>query len=99
MHKNYYVYIMTNRWNRVLYTGFTGDLVKRAHQHRGKQVEGFTSRYNVNKLVYFETFGDPLTAIEREKQIKAGTREKKIKLIEQKNPGWQDLLPEIASLT
>jgi putative endonuclease len=99
MDRTYYIYIMSNKWNRVLYIGVTGDLVMRSHQHREKEVQGFTSQYNVTKLVYFETFNDPIRAIEREKQIKAGSRDKKVKLIEKHNPGWKDLFPEIASLS
>ena len=88
---------MTNKGNRVLYTGVTGDLVNRVYQHRERQVQGFTSRYNVTKLVYFEIFNNPVNAIAREKQMKAGSRRKKVKLIERHNPGWKDLYPEIAS--
>ena len=98
MSKAYFVYIMTNRWNRVFYTGFTGDLVRRVHQHRTKQIEGFTSRYNVQKLVYFEVWDSPEEAIRREKQIKAGSRDKKIRFIERMNPKMKDLYHEIASL-
>lgn len=98
MSKSYYIYIMTNKGNRVLYTGVTGDLVKRIYQHREKPFDGFTSKYNVTKLVYFETYNDPETAIKREKQIKNGSRRKKIRLIEYRNPEWEDLYPEIASL-
>ena len=99
MDRTYYIYIMSNKWNRVLYVGVTGDLVKRSHQHREKEVQGFTSQYNVTKLVYFETFNDPIRAIEREKQMKAGSRDKKVNLIDKHNPGWKDLFPEIASLS
>ena len=98
MERTYYIYIMTNKGNRVLYTGVTGDLVNRVYQHRERQVQGFTSRYNVTKLVYFEIFNDPVNAIAREKQMKAGSRGKKVKLIERYNPEWKDLYPEIASL-
>lgn len=98
MNEPYYIYILTNKGNGVFYTGVTGDLVKRVYQHREKQVEGFTCRYNVNKLVYFETCNDPGVAIKREKQIKGGSRKKKIQLIERMNPEWKDLFPEIASL-
>ena len=97
MHQ-FYVYILSNKGNRVLYTGVTGDLLKRVHMHKEKQVEGFTSKYNVSKLVYFEIYNDPATAITREKQIKAGSRESKIRLIERENTEWRDLYPEIASL-
>ena len=98
MANNYFVYIMTNKSNRVLYTGVTNDLVKRAFQHKEKHVEGFTSRYNVEKLVYFEVLSSPEAAINREKQIKSGSRKKKIKMIERTNPEWKDLYSEIASL-
>ena len=98
MDKTYYIYIMSNKWNRVLYIGVTGNLLTRVYQHREKNIQGFTSRYNVTKLVYFESFGDPTTAIEREKQLKAGNRGKKVALIEKCNPEWKDLFPEIASL-
>ena len=71
--RTYYTYILTNKGNSVLYTGVTGNLVNRVFQHREKQVQGFTSRYNVTKLVYFEIFNDPRSAIAREKLMKAGT--------------------------
>ena len=89
---------MTNKRNTVLYTGITGDLLKRIYEHKQKIVEGFTKQYNVNKLVYYAVFNDPENAIAREKQIKAGSREKKLQLIEGMNPGWKDLYDEIASL-
>jgi putative endonuclease len=88
---------MTNKGNTVLYTGVTANLVKRVYEHKQKIVEGFTKKYNINKLVYYETFDDPENAILREKQIKAGSRRKKIKLIERMNPGWKDLYDKIAS--
>jgi putative endonuclease len=89
---------MTNKRNTVLYTGITGDLLKRVYEHKQKIVEGFTKKYHVNKLVYYAVFNDPENAIAREKQIKAGSREKKLQLIEGMNPGWKDLYDEIASL-
>jgi len=89
---------MTNKWNRVLYVGISSDLVRRVFEHKERLIEGFTCRYNTNKLVYFETFTDPIAAIQREKQIKNGSRKKKIQLIERKNSGWDDLYHEIASL-
>jgi putative endonuclease len=79
--RQYYVYILTNRHNTVLYTGVTNDLVRRVHEHKSKQAAGFTRRYNVEKLVYFEVTGDVSAAIGREKQIKAGSRRKKIDLV------------------
>jgi putative endonuclease len=74
----------------VLYTGVTSDLPRRMGEHRSKVVDGFTKRYNVTKLVYYETFDDPISAITREKQIKGGSRQKKIALIEAFNPEWKD---------
>ncbi|HYC48012.1 MAG TPA: GIY-YIG nuclease family protein [Burkholderiales bacterium] len=91
----YCVYITTNERHTVLYTGVTGDLRKRIWQHREKLVPGFASRYGATKLVYYEAGFEPLGAIAREKQVKAGSREKKIALIERMNPGWRDLSDEI----
>ena len=86
------VYILTNEWNTVLYTGVTSDLAKRVAEHRaGTNAESFSSRYRLKKLVYFETTPDIRVAIAREKQIKAGPRKKKIELIEAMNPDWNDL--------
>ena len=88
----YYVYIMTNVNNTVLYTGVTGNLRKRVEEHKAKVYsQSFTARYNVNKLVYYETTTDIKSAIMREKQIKGGSRAKKIKLIESMNKEWNDL--------
>ncbi len=91
MSKLYCVYIMTNKNNTVLYTGVTGELKKRVYQHRNKLAEGFTRKYNLQKLVFYEAFGSPEKAILREKQIKGGSRKKKVALIEGTNPNWQDL--------
>jgi putative endonuclease len=91
MGKQYYVYIMTNKSNSVLYTGVTNDLIRRAYEHKNKLVEGFTKKYNVDKLVFYEVYEDVNSAIAREKQIKSGSRAKKIKLIEDMNTGWNDL--------
>ena len=93
--KLFCVYVLTNGRHTVLYTGVTSDLKARVYQHREKLVPGFTSRYNVDKLVYYEAFGDPATAISREKQIKAGSRAKKMALIAALNPEWRDLYEEI----
>ncbi len=82
---------MTNKWNTVLYTGVTSNLEKRVYEHKLKLKEGFTKKYNVNKLVYYEIFEDVYEAIVREKQIKGGSRKKKIDLIEGMNPEWKDL--------
>ncbi|WP_293139999.1 GIY-YIG nuclease family protein [Okeania sp. SIO3I5] len=95
MTKEYYIYIMTNKRNTVLYTGVTNDLIRRVYEHKSKLVEGFTKKYNINKLVYFEMYENPSEAIAREKQIKAGSRQKKINLINSINLEWKDLYPEI----
>ncbi len=88
--KLYYVYIMASLSKR-LYTGMSGDLETRVLQHKQKQIEGFTKRYHINRLVYYETFRDVKEAIAREKQIKKWRREKRIMLIETMNPKWRDL--------
>ncbi len=93
--KQYYVYIMTNKRNNVLYTGITSDLKKRIWEHKEKIAKGFTEKYNINKLVYFEIYNDPENAIVREKQIKAGSRDRKIELIRKINPEWKDLYSEL----
>ena len=89
--KNYYVYIMTNKGNSVLYTDVTNHLERRIDEHKNKVIKGFSEKYNINKLVYFEQYDSAYDAISREKQIKSGSREKKIALIEKDNPDWQDL--------
>ncbi len=91
MEKQYYVYIMTNKNNTVLYTGVTNDLKKRVYQHKEKLKVGFTCKYNVSKLVYYQIAQSAFTAISREKQIKGGSRAKKIALIDGLNPDWNDL--------
>ena len=91
MLNEYFVYILTNKSNRVLYVGMTNDLKGRMFEHKTHVGSKFTSRYNVTKLVYFETFDNPSDAIAREKQIKAGSRQKKIDLIRGMNPRWDDL--------
>jgi len=91
MLKYYCVYIITNNHNTVLYTGVTNNLLKRIYHHKNKSVSSFSSKYNLNKLVYFEVFEDIKLAIEREKQIKAGSRKKKIDLIVKSNPTWKDI--------
>lgn len=93
--KQYYVYIMTNKWKTVLYTGVTNDLIKRVYQHKNRLVEGFTSHYNLDQLVYYEVHQDIKLAIEREKQIKAGPRRKKIELVTTTNQDWSDLYGEL----
>jgi putative endonuclease len=89
--KTFAVYLLTNKNNTVLYTGVTNDLRRRISEHRLKLLPGFTKQYNVDKLVYFEWFEDAPNAITREKQIKAGSRKKKVALIEASNPEWRDL--------
>ncbi|MCW8851213.1 MAG: GIY-YIG nuclease family protein [Gammaproteobacteria bacterium] len=91
MHKTYYFYLITNWNNKVLYIGVTNNLERRIYQHRNKLIKGFTEKYNVNKLVYFEQTSDIESAITREKQIKHWRREKKNRLIESTNKEWQDL--------
>ena len=86
---------MTNKRNTVLYTGITSNLKKRVYEHKTKIVKGFTEKYNINKLVYYEVFNDIRDAIAREKQIKAGSRNKKIELIKNMNPKWKDLYDEL----
>jgi putative endonuclease len=96
MEKRFCVYIMTNKGNTVLYAGVTSDIIRGVYEHKHKLVKGFTSRYNITKLVYYEATADINSAIAREKQIKAGSRRKKIVLIESMNPDWKDLLEELA---
>ena len=95
MIERFFIYIMTNKVYTVLYTGFTNNLVRRVYEHKEKIIEGFTKKYNINKLVYYEIFNDARNAIIREKQIKAGSRKKKLDLINNMNPEWKDLYPEI----
>ena len=86
---------MTNQYNQVLYTGITNNLPRRIYEHRYKLVDGFTKKYNLVKLFYYEVFDDSYTAISREKQIKAGSRQKKINLINSLNKEWRDLYDDI----
>lgn len=91
MGKQYYIYILASKQHGVLYIGFTGNLVLRVYQHRSGEFEGFTKRYHVKRLVYYEIFLDPLVGIRREKQLKKWNRKWKIRLIEQHNPEWKNL--------
>jgi putative endonuclease len=91
MERLYYVYILASR-SRTLYVGITNNLIRRVSEHREGQVQGFTSKYRIHRVVFFETFHDVRVAIAREKEIKGWRREKKIGLIESKNPTWVDLL-------
>ncbi|MDR8393371.1 GIY-YIG nuclease family protein [Aliifodinibius sp. S!AR15-10] len=95
MKDKYTVYIMTNRHNTVLYTGVTNDIVRRCWEHKHKLADGFTKRYNIDKLIYVEHFRSPQKAIEREKQIKGWKRKKKEALINRLNPDWVDLYDEV----
>ena len=87
----YYVYILTNTYNTVLYIGITNNLERRLYEHKNKLADGFTKKYNLHKLVYFDSTTDVRAAIEREKQLKGWTRAKKNALIEESNPNWVDL--------
>jgi len=91
MDEHYYVYILTNKRHTVLYTGVTNDLKRRIFEHREKMIAGFTKKYNIHKLVFFEETQSIEAAIGREKQIKGGSRQKKLDLINGMNPQWRDL--------
>ena len=91
MNKQFYIYIMTNAKHTALYTGVTNDLKKRVWEHKEKFVEGFTKKYHINLLMYYEVCENVESAISREKQIKAGSRQKKIELINSMNSEWHDL--------
>lgn len=95
MNRGYYVYILSNRNNTVLYVGVTNDLERRIYEHRNHLIEGFSKRYGADKLVYYEVFDDPNNAIAREKQIKGGSRQDKEGLINRNNWLWQDLWEEL----
>ena len=91
MERQFCIYILTNKANKVLYTGVTNNLQRRIFEHKHKLVAGFTKKYNATKLVYYEVFDTAIAALTREKQIKAGSRKKKVDLIVKANPVWQDL--------
>ncbi len=93
--RQYCVYILTNKHNTVLYIGVTGNLKRRLHEHQAKQTQGFTAKYNVGKLVYFEQTENVMSALQREKQLKNWHRQWKINLITESNPDWKDLSFEI----
>ena len=93
--KQYYVYLLASKRNGTLYIGVTNDLIKRIWQHKNNAVEGFTKKYNVHKLVYYETADNVNSAITREKQMKRWNRQWKIELIEKHNPTWKDLYYEL----
>ena len=88
---SFYVYLLTNRNNKVMYVGVTNNLVRRVHEHKTRQVPGFTEKYKVDRLVYFEETSDIRAAIAREKEIKKWRREKKNQLVVSTNPEWRDL--------
>jgi putative endonuclease len=92
----YYVYILASRKYGTLYLGVTNDLIRRVYQHKSKVVDGFTSRYGVDRLVWFEAHDDPVSAIAREKDLKKWRRDWKIRLIEKDNPDWLDRYKEVA---
>ena len=95
---NYYVYILTNATGVAIYVGVTNDLVRRMYEHRNKlDPNSYTAKYNIHKLVYYEYTGDVRAAIEREKQIKGWNRARKNKLVESRNPQWEDLYEKILS--
>ena len=98
MTKQSFVYMMTNYNNTTIYTGVTNNLVRRVYEHKNKIVKGFTAKYNITKLVYYEIFDDITLAIEREKQLKGGSRKQKEELINSINPAWKDLYEEISQL-
>jgi len=89
--RTYYVYLLISKTNRVMYVGVTNDLTRRVYEHQNKLVKGFTEKYNVNKLVYYEQTSNVITALNREKEIKKWRREKKNALVVQTNPEWNDL--------
>jgi len=95
MDKNFYIYILSNKNQTVYYTGITNNLIRRIYEHKNKLIDGFTKKYNIDQLLYYEIANNPLSAIEREKQVKDYRREKKIKLIKSINPLMKDLYKEI----
>jgi putative endonuclease len=97
MNEFIYVYILASKRNGTLYIGITSNLIKRVWEHKNKVIEGFTERYNVNRLVYFEPFRNPALAIKREKQLKKYNRKWKLDLIERANPQWDDLYMDLTS--
>ena len=94
---SYYVYILASRKDGAIYVGMTSDIVRRIYEHRTKVVAGFTSRYNITRLVWFEIYGDPISAISREKELKKWKRAWKTQLIEAENPQWNDLYDSICT--
>jgi len=97
MEKQFYVYIMATRRNGTFYVGITSSLIQRAYQHRNGDIEGFTKKYGIKSLVYYEVYGDAENAIKREKRLKKWTRASKMKAIEEMNPTWEDLYDKIVA--
>lgn len=93
--KEYYVYLLTNKTLTVLYTGVTNNLIRRIYEHKNKLQKGFTQKYNVDRLVYYEVYQSIIDAIEREKKIKGWSRKKKNRLVHTLNPLWKDLYEEL----
>jgi putative endonuclease len=93
----YYVYILASRRDGAIYIGITNDLVRRVYEHRTKAVPGFTAKYNITRLVWFESYDNPISAITREKELKKWKRGWKVQLIEEKNPQWLDLYESICN--
>ncbi len=91
MNKEYYIYLLTNKYGTVLYTGVTNNLIRRVYEHKNKLQKGFTEKYNLDCLVYYEAYANIVDAITREKQIKGWSRKKKDALVNQFNPKWKDL--------
>jgi len=96
--RKFYVYILTNKINGTLYIGITGDLIERTEQHKKKEIKGFTKKYNLTRLVYYEIYENPQDAIYREKQLKKWKRQWKLELIEKENRDWRDLYFQISTL-
>ena len=96
-YQEFYIYILTNKYNKVIYTGVTNNLVRRMFEHRNRLVDGFSSKYNLTKLVYYESTEDVETAIKREKQLKNWHRDWKINLINRLNPEWRDLSEDFST--
>ncbi|MGH7203329.1 MAG: GIY-YIG nuclease family protein [Candidatus Levyibacteriota bacterium] len=95
MAQQYFVYILSNKSNTIYYVGVTNNLIQRVWQHKEKVVKGFTTKYNINKLVWFAIYENVEEAIKREKQLKAGSRQKKIELVDETNSEWRDLYKDI----
>jgi len=93
----YFVYILSNKSNNVTYIGITNNLARRVYEHKNKMVEGFTSKYNVDKLIYYEEYKETQYALNREKQLKGWTKVKKANLINKLNPEWKDLYNQIGT--